>query len=52
MLNVDVVTQFDPHTAESLSKVVQDCEACIARVREMDKQVELPPSPQTASEQP
>ena len=33
---MDVVTQFDPHMMASLSQMVQDCEACIARMGEVD----------------
>ena len=33
---MDVVTQFDPHMMASLSQMVQDCEACIARMGEVE----------------
>lgn len=36
LLNVDVVTQFDPHMIASLNQMVQDCEACIARMSEVE----------------
>lgn len=36
LLNVDVVTQFDPHRAETLRKTVQDCEECIRKIKERE----------------
>ena len=36
LLNVDVVTQFDPHMMAGLNQMVQDCEACIARMSEVE----------------
>ena len=33
---MDVVTQFDPHMMASLSQMVQDCEACIARMGKVE----------------
>lgn len=33
LLNVDVVTQFDPHMVEGLRQLVQDCETCTEQLR-------------------
>ena len=38
MLNVDIVSQFDPAVVQELSGLVEDCEACSTRIKErMDK---------------
>lgn len=32
MLNVDVVTMFNPETVETLNGTVEDCEACMKKM--------------------
>ena len=32
MLNVDIVSQFDPAVVQELAGLVEDCEACTARI--------------------
>lgn len=38
VLNADVVTQFDPHQEARLRQVMEECEACMARVRQRETQ--------------
>ena len=40
LLNVDVVTQFDPHLHDMLKKSVEDCERCIANVTATDTEAQ------------
>ncbi|EDO48677.1 predicted protein [Nematostella vectensis] len=35
MLNVDVVTMFNPETVDTLNKIVEDCEACTKTMNDM-----------------
>ena len=37
LLNVDIVSQFDPAVVQELSELVEDCEACSARINEKIK---------------
>ena len=38
MLNVDIVSQFYPAVAQELATLVEDCEACSARInRRMER---------------
>ena len=48
LLNVDLVTQLDPHMVDSLGQLVQDCDACAAnldngggshKLREVDEEL-------------
>ena len=39
LLNVDIVSQFDPAVAQELAALVEDCEACAARINERTEQV-------------
>ena len=32
LLNVDIVSQFDPAVVQELNAIVEDCEACSARI--------------------
>ena len=34
MLNVDIVSQFDPAVVQELATLVEDCEACTARMNQ------------------
>ena len=34
MLNVDIVSQFDPAVVQELAGLVEDCEACTARINQ------------------
>ena len=38
MLNADVVTQFNPHLVEQVGQVVEDCQACVMRLKALDVQ--------------
>ena len=38
MLNVDIVSQFDPAVAQELAAIVEDCEACTARINQRMEQ--------------
>ena len=40
LLNVDVVTQFDPHLTETLKNSVEECEQCIANVTTADTEAQ------------
>ena len=40
LLNVDVVTQFDPHLTEILKNSVEECEQCIASVTSADTEAQ------------
>ena len=35
MLNVDIVSQFDPAVTQELVTLVEDCEACTTRINQM-----------------
>lgn len=37
LLNVDLVTQLDPHMVDSLGQLVQDCDACAAKMDHGDE---------------
>jgi len=37
LLNVDLVTQLDPHMVDSLGQLVQGCDACAAKMDRGDK---------------
>lgn len=42
LLNVDIVTQFNPYQADELHKIVMDCENCIKRMKEREaKMIQL-----------
>jgi hypothetical protein len=36
LLNIDLVTQFNPDTVEALNKTVEECKACIERFEEKE----------------
>lgn len=38
LLNVDIVSQFDPAVVQELSGLVEECEACITRINERTEQ--------------
>lgn len=38
LLNVDVVTQFDPHIHDMLEKSVEECEKCAASITAADNE--------------
>ena len=40
LLNVDVVTQFDPNLTEMLNSSVESCEKCIASISAADSEAQ------------
>lgn len=38
LLNVDIVSQFDPAVIQELAALVEDCEACTVRINERTEQ--------------
>ena len=50
LLNVDVVTQFDPYLEESYKGMIEECEACTARMQRRREDKSLQPDTQAPAQ--
>lgn len=50
LLNVDVVTQFDPYLEESYKGMIEECDACSARMQRGREDKTLQPDMQAPAQ--